>query len=48
MSYLGTMDGWHGDEIECYGNCGICKNCDEKYYQSCDEDYENWRYEECC
>jgi hypothetical protein len=27
MSYQGMMDGWHGDENECHGQCGLCDNC---------------------
>lgn len=46
MSYRGMMDGWHGDENECDGNCGICEECDEHYYQRCDDEYETWRDEQ--
>lgn len=42
MSYPGMMDGWHGDENECYGDCGMCDECDTNYYQSCDEINELW------
>jgi hypothetical protein len=28
MSLKGTFDGWHGDEYECTGNCGICEKCE--------------------
>lgn len=42
----GMMDGWHGDEYECDGNCGMCEECDENYYRRCDEDYEAMRDEE--
>jgi hypothetical protein len=45
MSYSGTMEGWHGDETECQGNCGLCSDCDEQFYQDCDEAYEAWRDE---
>lgn len=43
MSYQGTMDGWHGDENECQGHCGLCNDCDDRFYQACDEEYEAWR-----
>ncbi len=46
MSNLGTMEGWHGDENECYGSCGLCSSCDDQYYEEADEAYETWRDEE--
>jgi hypothetical protein len=46
MSYQGMMDGWHGDEMECYGRCENCEECDERYYQRCDEEYESFRDEQ--
>lgn len=46
MSYQGMMDGWHGDEMECLGNCGLCEVCDDRFYTACDEDYEAWCDEE--
>jgi hypothetical protein len=46
MSYQGMMDGWHGDENECLGHCGLCDDCDDKYHQRCDEEYESWRDEQ--
>lgn len=46
MSYRGMMDGWHGDEMECHGYCGLCDDCDDRYYQQCDEAYESSRDEE--
>lgn len=48
MSYQGMMDGWHGDEMECRGHCGICNNCEQRlYYFDELEDYENrYDYEE--
>lgn len=46
MSYRGMMDGWHGDENECRGHCGLCEDCDERYYQRCDEEYDSWRDEQ--
>jgi hypothetical protein len=45
MNYQGMMDGWHGDENECHGHCGVCESCDEQFYQSCDEAYDDWREE---
>jgi hypothetical protein len=46
MNYQGMMDGWHRDEYECHGHCGLCDECDDRYYQRCDEDYESSRDEE--
>lgn len=46
MAYYGMMDGWHGDEYECLSQCGMCKDCDERYYYKCDVDYEQWRDDE--
>jgi len=46
MSYQGMMDGWHGDEMECHGHCGLCDECDDRFYAACDEEYEAWRDEE--
>ncbi len=46
MSYRGMMDGWHGDENECHGHCGLCDECEDRYYQRCDDEYEAWRDEE--
>ena len=40
MYDLGTMDGWHGDEYICDNNCGLCEDCEQHYYESCDADYE--------
>ncbi len=41
MNYRGVMDGWFGDEYECLGQCGICNDCDERYYHKCDVDYDS-------
>ena len=41
MSIKGMMDGWHGDENECHGYCGMCDDCEEKYYNDCDEDVDD-------
>lgn len=46
MGYRGMMDGWHGDEYECLGQCGVCDDCDNSYYTKCDTDYESWKDEE--
>lgn len=46
MSYKGIMDNWHGDEDECHGNCGLCDDCDERYYERSDEEYDACRDEE--
>lgn len=40
MSFLGTMENWHGDEYECHNDCGMCDNCDRRYYELSDADYE--------
>lgn len=37
----GMMDGYHGDEQECRGHCGLCGDCDERYYLRCDEEYDS-------
>lgn len=38
MTILGTMDGWHGDEFECYDDSGTCQDCnDEAFYRAWDE-----------
>mgnify|MGYP001567605381 CR=1 FL=1 len=37
MSYQGMMDGWHGDEYQCRGFCGTCEDCDDVFYERCDE-----------
>lgn len=41
MIFRGSMDGWNGDENECNGYCGKCEKCDERFYQLCDEEYED-------
>jgi len=43
MSYRGMMDGWHGDEMECNGHCGLCEECEDRYYKRCDDEYDAWR-----
>lgn len=46
MSYYGMMDGFHGDENECHGQCGLCIDCEQRYDQFCDESYDQWREDE--
>jgi hypothetical protein len=31
MNYQGTMEGWHGDEKECYGEYGSYNDHDNYY-----------------
>jgi hypothetical protein len=38
------MDGWHGDENECNGDCGTYDKCDS-YYQEADDAYDAFRDE---
>lgn len=35
------MGDYHGDEDECNGHCGLCDECDDKYYASCDDYYDD-------
>jgi hypothetical protein len=50
MNYSGSMDGWHGDENECQGNCGRCDECEYVIETKGDSDYdasrEEWSFEE--
>jgi hypothetical protein len=46
MSYRGMMDGWHGDEDECYGECGICSECNDNYYRDMDDAHDSFILEE--
>ena len=46
MNYQGMMDGWHGDENECHGNCRMCDECQRVDDARCDSEYESWRDEE--
>ncbi len=46
MSYQGMMDGINGDDNGCHGHCGLCDDCDNHYYQACDEQYDMWHDEE--
>jgi len=46
MSYKGMMDGWHGDEDECNGHCGLCGECEYVIEQKGESDYEEERNEQ--
>lgn len=46
MSYQGMMDGWHGDENECHGQCGLCEECDRASDERADYEYDLWCDEE--
>jgi hypothetical protein len=46
MSYQGMMDGWHGDENECHGQCGLCDECDRIADERADYEYDLWCDEE--
>lgn len=46
MSYRGLMDGWHGDEYGCDGDCGMCDACQNIREQQGENDYEAWREEQ--
>jgi len=42
MSYKGAMDGWHGDEYECQGDCGVCESCEFVQDMKMDDDDDDW------
>jgi hypothetical protein len=42
MTHLTYIDQFHGDENECHGNCGSCNECDDSFYQMCDEYDESY------
>lgn len=42
----GMMDGWHGDEMLCWGDCGLCEECEEKAECKADEQYQRWCYQQ--
>lgn len=44
MEYRGMMDGWHGDENECNGYCGVCDDCESVREKKGDSDYEEEMY----
>ena len=46
MSDLGMMDGWHGDEDICTGDCGLCATCEQIRDEKGEDQYESWRSEQ--
>lgn len=46
MNQLGIMDGWHGDENNCIGDCGLCDTCEQIKEEKGEEQYESWRAEQ--
>jgi hypothetical protein len=42
----GMMDGWHGDENECNGHCGLCEDCERRADEKGEQDFESWRDEQ--
>ena len=46
MSYRGMMDGWHGDEYDCTGHCGLCEECNRQMDRYGDDEYEAWHEEQ--
>ncbi len=46
MSYRGSMEGWHEDENECLGNCGVCEDCERIAWENSDYEYDMMREEE--
>lgn len=42
----GSMDGWHGDENECTGYCGLCDECLEKITTQGENDYDVWKLDQ--
>lgn len=42
MNYRGMMDGWHGDENECNGYCGLCEECERAADERSDYEYDLW------
>ena len=44
--FRGMMDGWHGDEDECNGDCGRCWECELLNDSKADQLYEGTRYED--
>ena len=43
MSHNSSMESWYEDESYCEGHCGFCNECDDAFYQACDEQYEEDR-----
>jgi hypothetical protein len=46
MSCQGMMDGWHGDENECHGQCGLCDDCQRASDEREEYEFELSRCEE--
>lgn len=46
MGYRGQMEGWHEDDFECFGHCGLCDECMLRHYQLEDEYYDASRNDE--
>ena len=44
--FKGLMDGWHGDEIECHGNCGRCDKCEAMEEHKSEDEQDRLSYEE--
>lgn len=44
-STMGAMDGWHGDEYDCTGHCGVCDECERARERQCDDAIEAMRQE---
>lgn len=42
MAAKGMMDGWHGDEYECHGNCGQCDRCERALERNADDAIDNY------
>lgn len=45
MLNKGSMEGWHGDEMECKGSCraGACEDCDDLKESKADDEYAQWK-----
>jgi len=37
---MGIMDGYHGDEMECRGSCGLCDKCEARAEKKADLDLD--------
>lgn len=46
MMFKGMMDGHSEDDFYCKGFCGICDECDARFYEKCDEQYDSMREEQ--
>jgi hypothetical protein len=38
MKYKGLMEGWDIDEFECNDDCGLCSECQDKFYLNADDE----------